>query len=465
MERRNFLRNSSIVALGASLLQPLQVLAGSKDKATKGKVKNIIFMVSDGMSSGTLAMANIMRKYETGKSSHWIRLYEEQLVARALMDTSSASSWITDSAAASSAWGGGKKVANGAINTNEDGTHNTPILRKMKNAGKAIGCVTTVPVTHATPAGFCVATKKRNNQDLIAEMILELQPDVMLGGGLQYFSHKQRKDGKNMLTAYRTKGYQIVQNKKELLNAQPQQPILGLFAEDGLPYTVDAIHDNKTQASTPTLAEMTTIALQNLKQNPNGFMLQVEAGKVDWAAHANDISALIYDQLAFDDAIKVAVDFALNNEDTLVVITTDHGNSNPALNYGKKADEEFQKISKFKHSNDWILNGITPDFSKQQVINRIKEATTIEITTDEAEVLLKYYGDLSEEGIYNYKKLPYKALSEIIGAHTSTSFAAMVHSSDHVELALFGKGKEHLPAFIQNNELHFLLLELTGIKS
>ena len=73
-----------------------------------------------------------------------------------------------------------------------------PILQKFKNAGKKVGCVTTVMITHATPAGFCTWSKSRNAMSEIALNYTELGLDVMLGGGSNYFDPAQRKDKKDV---------------------------------------------------------------------------------------------------------------------------------------------------------------------------------------------------------------------------------------------------------------------------
>ena len=87
--------------------------------------------------------------------------------------------------------------------------------------------------------------------------------------------------------------------------------------------------------------------------------MQVEAGKVDWAAHANDPAGLLYDQIAFDDAVEEAIKFAEEDGETLVIITTDHGNANPGMMYGKDVNENFDRLQKFKGTNEMVLNSIT----------------------------------------------------------------------------------------------------------
>src|SRR5690606_27918678 len=114
--------------------------------------------------------------------------------------------------------------------------------------------------------------------------------------------------------------------------------LLGVFDYAGLLYEIDRKQSVELTKTIPTLAEMTEIAINKMKDHPEGFVLQIESGKVDWAAHANDVAALIHEQLQFDEAIAVALKFAEQDKNTLVVITTDHGNANPGMIYGKYAD-------------------------------------------------------------------------------------------------------------------------------
>src|SRR5690606_22215630 len=112
----------------------------------------------------------------------------------------SANSMVTDSAAASSSWGGGVRVNNGSVNVSPDGTHNKPILQKFKAAGKSVGCVTTVEITHATPSGFSLSSERRSDMALFATMHLDLGFDVLMGGGNEYFSADRRADKRDLYT-------------------------------------------------------------------------------------------------------------------------------------------------------------------------------------------------------------------------------------------------------------------------
>lgn len=475
MKRRDFFRNTAIGTLGTALAGPLSAIGqpakqrgnGNLDAYgdSTGYARNIIFMVSDGMSNGTLTMASLLRQRKEGRQSHWLQLYESGKAARALMSTASASSLITDSAAGSSAWGGGVRVPNGSLNVGADGTHYTPILQKFRKAGKATGCVTTVPITHATPAGFCINNSHRGDMAEIAQQYLPLRFDVMLGGGREHFLPGTRKDKQDLLQQYKTNGYTVAENRDSLLQLPtfPAAPVIGAFCENGLPYALDREQDATLRQQLPTLAEMTAQAIRRLALHPKGFMLQVEGGKVDWAAHANDAAALLYDQLAFDDAIKVALDFAEADKNTLVIITTDHGNANPGLYYSDKANDRFDTLQHVRHTNDWILNGIQHDTSPAALIARIEYAQGIVITPAQASSLLAHYTRLDGDGLYNPRKLPFKELAAIQSAHTAIGWGGMDHTADYVELAMTGPGSAQLPSFIKNADLHRFMLQTANL--
>ncbi|WP_262491753.1 alkaline phosphatase [Nitritalea halalkaliphila] len=205
-------------------------------------------------------------KHKLGRTSTWISAYEQGIMRRGLMDTQSANSWITDSAAAGSAWGGGMRVNNGALNVGPNGERPTPILQKFKAAGKAVGCVTSVTITHATPAAFCVNSNSRNSQPEIAVDYLDLRFDVMMGGGANFFAPAARKDERNLFQEFTDKGFHVARTKAEMLASDGSKPLLGVFSDDGLPYAIDRENDPELKEKVPSLAEMTRLAIQNLSK-------------------------------------------------------------------------------------------------------------------------------------------------------------------------------------------------------
>lgn len=460
MKRREFFRNGFLTTLGLGALGSASAW-GKEFSTNAAQAKNIIFLVSDGMSSGTLNMADILLRHKEGKPSQWIDLYEKNLVKRALMDTASASSFVTDSAAAGSAWGGGMRVKNGSLNVGPNGEKPVPILQKFKTMGKSVGCVTSVQITHATPASFCVNNNSRNSMADIAVDYLKLRFDVMMGGGLNFFDPKEREDQRDLIQAYQQTGFDLVRTKSEMMKTKGDKPIMGLFAGDGLPYAIDRVNNPELREKVPSLAEMTQKAIEVLSKNQKGFVMQVEGGKVDWAAHGNDAPALLYDQIDFDMAVGVAMDFAQKDKNTLVIITTDHGNSNPGLFYSGQANRNFEKMYAVKASNEWILNQIKPGFSNSQVIELLESHQNIVLKEEDAAAILASY-KVGSDGMYNPQNLPFMPLAAMQSKQTGIYWAGSNHTADYVELAMFGPGSENLKGFMKNFELHNFMLQTCG---
>ena len=203
--RRTFLKD-------ASFLTASGVLASSTSSASaelKAKnARNIIFLVADGLSSGALGLAHHWKLKNENIPLEWSRLLSRSDVILALQDTASADSPVTDSAAAGSAWGGGHRVNNGAINTDASGIFYEPILKKAKRSGKKIGLVSTCRITHATSASFLANTLNRDSENEIARQYIERNLDVCLGGGLRNFSNSEQ----DLLQQFKNNEYEVFTN-------------------------------------------------------------------------------------------------------------------------------------------------------------------------------------------------------------------------------------------------------------
>ncbi|TVQ74327.1 MAG: alkaline phosphatase [Balneolaceae bacterium] len=457
--RRDFIKTG---ALG-SLLIGTGIFAGAACTSVKqrGKAKNVIFLVSDGMSVGALTMADHVLRRRDGKPSNWIRLLEEGKVRQANMDMASANALVTDSAAASCSWGCGHRVNNGSVNIGVNGETHKPILPIFGDAGRSTGLVTTAEITHATPAGFAANVESRNMAEKIAEQYLDRRLDVLMGGGDRRYNPEKRSDNKDLYAEYRAGGYHVVTSKQEIGSRLPDAPFLGVFDHGHVPYTIDHLHTPELMESVPTLAEMTELAIQKLSSNPNGFILQVEGARVDHAAHSNDPAGLIYDQIAFDNAIQTALDFTENRDDTLVIITTDHGNSNPGLSSGSNSN--FDKINHFKHSSEWVRRQLNESSSVSRIKEVMEEATRLQLADLEATAMRDVL-----RGVYTHVASRRSGMAsvygEILSNHTNITWASTSHTSDYVELASYGPGSEALEGYVKNTDLFRVMVEAAGIE-
>ena len=469
--RRDFLKTGALGALalgtGGVTTANGQSRTDLDDVEAPGAAKNVIFLVSDGMSAGTLTMADLMRRRQEGRPSNWIRLYEEGRVQRGLMDMAAANSVVTGSAAASSSWGSGHRVNNEAVNVSPSGEEYRTILEIVRDAGKGTGLVTTTRITHATPAGFGINMPERWMEDEIAAQYLEREYDVLLGGGRRHFVPDQRDDDKNLLEAFRQKGYHVAETSADLQDWDRSGPVLGTFYDTHLPYVLDHRNIPEHREQVPRLPKMTEAALQRLDKNDDGFLLQIEGGRVDHGAHENDTAGLVYDQIEFDETIGRVLDFVEGRDDTLVIITTDHGNANPAVNATgdkyERSNPMFDRIADFQYTNSWILSELDETSTHREIRDRVETAWQLSITRDEAELLQdalrgKY------EAAYRKKSDPDLLLGAIQANYTAVNWLSGDHTSDYVELAALGPGSEAIGQFTRNTDLFDLMVEAAGVQ-
>jgi alkaline phosphatase len=307
-------------------------------------VRRVILCIGDGMGPNQIAMARHKIVGADGK------LWMETLPVAGLMRTFSTDSVITDSAAAVTGMACGVKTNNAMLGMGPDDTWYASILETLSKKGWRTGLVATSTITHATPAGFASHVIDRNNEDVIAEQMLEARVDILFGGGRQFWipedaEGSKRKDAKNLIEAARRMGYVVIGSRDEMLDLK-YGPVLGLF-------TMEAM---TTYAPEPMLSEMTQTAIRLLSAGSKEwfapepkFFMMVEGSQIDWAGHAKDTENCIRQTLLFDMAVKEAIDFARRDRHTLVIVTADHETGALILNKDKK---NTQKIVGVWNSGD-----------------------------------------------------------------------------------------------------------------
>jgi alkaline phosphatase len=462
LRRREFLAAGAAAAAGLAL----PVRAGAS-RPPGDAPRSILFLVSDGMSCGVLDLAESFSKLVRGHGTAWCALMADRAAVHGLQETHSLDSTVTDSAAASSAWGSGCRGFNGMINTFPDGRTVTPISRLVKEAGKAMGLVTTATVTHATPAGFAACVPKRDMEDAIARQYLSGNMDVILGGGAKFFDPAQREDGEDVFAAFADGGHAVCRTPREMQEAAAQgRRILGTFADGHLPYVIDRAD------GVPSLADMTRAALDVLARNPNGFLCQIEGARIDHAAHNNDAPALLREQLAFDDALRVAMDFARRDGETLVVVTSDHGNANPGLNGWGKAytgsPARFATLTRATRSADAILQWIKSSHeagapSHEAFASAFETMAGFRPTAGEQDILVRAAigGEIPN---WSHQANTFKGVfGQIAGNHNGIGWTGVTHTSDHTITTAFGPGSGAFHGLLRNDAVFAFLTGALGI--
>lgn len=448
----------------------LPSIALGSSQGSKKRPRNVIFCVSDGMSAGVPSMLDQLLETVHGRPSFWKRLAGNAEVVIGVQSTGSLSSLVTDSSAASSAWGSGRKIVNGQVNVFPDGTRLTPLYEVLRDRAKLkTGLVTTATITHATPAGFAVSHPSRDEEAQIAEKYLSLGVDVLFGGGDRFFSPAQRKDGRDLYADFARAGYAVAKDRSSMNAIRRGSKALGVFSSSHVPYEVDRLNQPGLLRSVPSLKEMAQKAVELLQDARNGFILQVEGARVDHAAHGNDPAGILYDQWAFDDAVEAMVDWAQKRGDTLVIVTTDHGNANPGL-IGA-GDEYFdstaglQKLAEAKASFPTLLQlaGAKPSASQLQDV--VRDRLGIGLASDEAAFVARSLAGDGELRNINFYKGASAALAMVLGNHYHIGWSGPAHSSDWTPFFAIGPGSAAFcGGWFENNTVFDRLLKLYGVR-
>jgi alkaline phosphatase len=457
LSRRRFLQSAGLTgALGSTLGLPLRAAPAP---ASPARARNLIFMVADGMSPGTLSAANHWLNLREDRDTAWMRLYRDGLARRALLETCSAGSLVPDSAAAGSSWGSGHRIPNRHLNVDAEGRELSPLYTFGRSAGKRLGLVSTARITHATPASFAASVPHRDEEDTIALQYLEREVDVLLGGGRRHFTPAQRKDGMDLVARYRRAGYAVVETAADLRKAPRRGRLLGIFSDRHLPYALDRAHDPALGAATPTLEAMMEAALERLRDAPEGFLLQVESGRVDHAAHENDTATTLADMLEFDRAVALARRFAETQPDTLVIVTTDHGTGGLVVN-GEGLEyvgtaEGILRLGQVSASFEALgrRHRVAP-LSPAEISHALGLAGNEALEARLADFLPSWNGAPKPLGHH---------LRETLAPLFACSWTTLNHTGELAEFAAFGPGSERFDGFYENWEIHHLLREALSI--
>jgi len=274
---------------------------------------SVILMIGDGMGPGQVKAGSIHAHGSDGK------LVFQSFPVKGNLVTGSADNKVTDSAAAGTALATGKKTNNGMIAQSPEGNKLTTILELCRDDEKATGLIATSTITHATPASFAAHHATRKAEAELAVGMLESKPSLMFGGGAYYFSPKsvetsKRKDERDLLAEAALAGYRVIDSKQEMDELRGGDEVLGLFADGSLGW-----NDKE-----PTLAEMTGAALSVLDADEDGFFLMVEGSQIDWACHENKPDYFYSQMASFEEAVKIAFEFAKADGNVLLVVTADH---------------------------------------------------------------------------------------------------------------------------------------------
>jgi alkaline phosphatase len=343
-----------------------------------GRAKNVILFIGDGMNVTTVTAARILAGQRAGGSGEEYQLSFEKLPFLALAKTYNTDAQVPDSAGTATALLSGVKTKAGVLGLSDlsrIGDASTvaasrvpTLFEDAEQRGLATGVVTTARVTHATPGACYAHTPERDWESDgqlpraaraagvadIARQLVEFSAgdgiEVVLGGGRAAFLpaatadpeepalRGARRDGRDLAAEWqkRNPGGAYVWNAAQLaaLDLAKTPRLLGLFEASHMEYEADRARD---AGGEPSLAEMTAAALRVLSRNPKGFVLMVEAGRIDHAHHANNAYRALGETIELARAVETALGLT-SRADTLLVVTSDHGHSFTLSGYPRRGN-------------------------------------------------------------------------------------------------------------------------------
>jgi len=432
--------------------------------------KNVIVLMTDGTGS---THTTLTRWYKGSNMT-----LDEMNVGA--VRTYGSNSIITDSAPAATAFATGHKSEDKFVGVLPNKTtipgieqiaenlKYKPVATVLEGArvlGRSTGLVATSNIQHASPAGYSSHWHARSNYTEIAEQQVYQNIDVVFGAGKKYLLPESeggaRKDGENLISVLKSEGYSFVETRDEMLNLTGVSKAWGMFANDDMAYEFDrkTLHPEQ-----PSLGEMTQKAIEILSKNPNGFFLFVEASKVDWASHANDPIGVISDILAFDEAAKVALDFAKADKNTLIMAFSDHGNGGMSIGNQKSNDTYSSTpleslivpLKKASLTGEGLEAMLAGDLSEENIKAKVAQYYGIEDLTAE-----------EIEAIKNYKK---GSLNSVVGPMISNRSLIGWTTSGHTgeDLFFYYYGLNSALRVIENSDIalgsaFFMGFSLDGI--
>ena len=282
------------------------------------KVKNVIFMIGDGMGLEQLSTAWIVNNRHLNITDNFTNV--------GLQWTYSASKLVTDSAAAGTALATGSKTRNGAIAVSTDNVPLETLSEYAKSKGKKTGTSVVCRICDATPAVFSTHAPNRDSLYNIMAQFVDSKLDFLFGGGLKWW--EDRPDGRNLTAEAEAKGYTFVKDI-ESLKAVENGPVIALTAYKELPPALDRGTEHQ---------ESVKKALE-LLDNRNGFFLMIEGSCIDDWCHANKVGYAVEEILDFDRTVGTVLEWAAKDGESLVIVTADHSTGGMTLLGGKVAEQ------------------------------------------------------------------------------------------------------------------------------
>lgn len=465
------------------------IAKSDKGEVYTGKVPKYVFVfIGDGMSYGQVSSTEMFlgQKAMPGKVTPQ-QLNFTKFPAIGTLTTQDSTSFIPDSASTATSLASGYKTLSGVINMDVTKTNEyKPITEDLKAKGYKIGIISSVPITHATPAAYYAKVPSRNNAYDIGQQLANSGFDFFGGGDFDQPTGPDENQ-KHIYEVVQEAGYTLADTNEEILALNNESgkvvAINPALDETAMKYEIDRT------ANELSLADITKKGIDVL-DNPNGFFMMVEGGKIDWANHANDAAASIQDTIAFADAVQEALEFYQQHpNDTLILVTADHECGGMTLGFANTGySTYFEKLQpvnmsyvEFNEILDEYKQTVTRETANlDDLMGKINAAyglSKTNLTAYELGLLRKAldwsmlsaderkasYTDQEQILYGGYEPLSV-TLSHIVNNKAGLSFTSYSHTGLPVPVYAIGLGNEMFEGFYDNTEIYWRLNDITKVK-
>ncbi len=454
----------------------LSMVTGSVFAATP---KYVFYFIGDGLGASQRQVAEYYAQQVAGNKK--LKLAMNQMEVAGINTTYSSDSLVTDSAAAGTALATGYKTNNGVISQLPDGENVKSLIEAAQEQGWATGIASTTRLTHATPAVFASHNKSRNAENDIAADMSDSGVDFFVGGGFRHFVKQdgefksKRKDDRDLIKEMADAGYQTFVGEKSAaafkkFTPQKDAKVFAALTYSHIPYELDRINDK--ESSIPALSAMTAKGVDVLMSHNKPFFFMVEAGRIDHACHANDVAGSIYDTLALDDAIKVALDFYQQHpQETLIVLVGDHETGGLGLGFAKNYFLKMEAVQATKASIEDVMDKVyTGDVDAY--LNTVAKRFGLADMTDSEKARLVEAAKLQDAGakdaaMYGSYSPTQVAVAHILSERANVEWTTFAHTATQIPMGAVGVAAMNFMGFKDNTEiaktmadvLHFQLTE------
>ncbi|WP_395340820.1 alkaline phosphatase [Ningiella sp. W23] len=451
-KRKVSLLGAALLSIGSLILSATAFAKDANSRASAessvSAPQNIIMVVADGMGPAYVSAYRFFND-DPATESVETTIFDDILLGTARTHPHQQSGYVTDSAASATALAAGVKTYNGAIGMTVDKKPLETVLHRARKYGMKTGLAVTSTIVHATPASYMVANELRRNYEQIADSFFDdringqFLADVMLGAGRAHFI----RDDRNIVEEFIEEGFQYVFDYSQLSSVDPAKPLIGLFGETMLPWSLDDVEPNR-------LSVMTEAALDHLN-NDDGFFLLVEASQVDWAGHGNEIASAMAEMEDLVATLKIIESFVNTNPNTLVVITADHstGGLTVAGADGYRWDPSF--IKSVSASVPSIAQGM---MNSEDRASYVSEKLGFELNEAEASMVETVVKEMSKRDIE-------QVIKDIVDARTNTGWTTNGHTAVDVNVYGYGPGADTFKGNLDNTEIAKGLFELLDARA